>query len=110
MIQCSECEYFRAGAAGTARFACDPLSNIKEPECLIKWQLVRQSEQVERLERLVFAYEAQLTVYRRLAPLQEKMIRHMEREIDDAEDADRWKYDLDAGDDPDDENDRRERP
>jgi hypothetical protein len=43
-------------------------------------------------------------MYRRFAPLQEKMFRHMEREIDDADEADRWKYgepeDEDEPDDP----------
>jgi hypothetical protein len=31
-------------------------------------------------------------MYERIAPLQEKMIRHMEKEIEDQEEADRWKY------------------
>jgi hypothetical protein len=38
-------------------------------------------------------------MYERLAPLQEKMFRHMEREIDEAEEADAWKYDEDDDDD-----------
>jgi hypothetical protein len=31
-------------------------------------------------------------MYRKFAPLQEKMFRHMEREIDEADESDRWKY------------------
>jgi hypothetical protein len=31
-------------------------------------------------------------MYRKFAPLQEKMFRHLEREIDEAEEADRWKF------------------
>jgi len=73
-------------------FKCDPFTNIKEPECLTKWQLLRTSELTQRVERMVAAYEATLEVYKRLEPLQEKMFRHMEREIDDAEESDSWKY------------------
>ena len=40
-------------------------------------------------------------MHERLAPLQEKMIRHMEREIDDADDADRWKLGSDEEDEDD---------
>jgi len=41
-------------------------------------------------------------MYDRLAPLQEKMFRHLEREIDDAEEADEWKRaDGDEEDDSD---------
>ncbi len=41
---------------------------------------------------MVSAYEATLAVYKRLQPLQEKMFRHMEREIDETEESDSWKY------------------
>jgi hypothetical protein len=57
---------------------------------------------------MVQAYQATLQMYERLAPLQERMFRHMEREIQDQEEADRWKYgyededeDDEAGDDDD---------
>jgi len=96
MIQCSECDLCRRGPGGQVQFACDPFSNIKEPECIVKWQLLKLAEQSAKLDRLVTAYEATVAMYQRLAPLQEKMFRHMEREIDDVEDADRWKYDEDA--------------
>lgn len=86
MIQCSECEHFIRGEGGQFRFACDPFSTIKEPECLTKWQLIKTDQMVQ-------AYQATLAFYRRLAPLQEKMFRHMEREIDEASEADRWKQD-----------------
>ncbi|MCO6439318.1 MAG: hypothetical protein J5J06_19690 [Phycisphaerae bacterium] len=96
MIQCETCEYFHRGADGKPRLMCDPFATIKEPECLAKWQLVR-------LQSIADSHEATLAMYRRFAPLQEKLFRHVEREIEDAEDADRWKYDAD---DPDDEDDR----
>lgn len=93
MIQCSECELFVRGPAGQVGFRCDPFTNIKEPECLQKWQLIK-------IDTMVRSYQATLDMYRRLAPLQEKMFRHMEREIDDIDEADSWKQNLD-----DDEND-----
>jgi hypothetical protein len=77
------------------RFSCDPYANIKEPECLAKWQLIK-------IDRMVAAYEATLAMHERMAPLQERMMRHMERELDEAEDADRWKF-LDDEDEEDDE-------
>ena len=36
MIQCKDCEFFRRNEAGEIAFACDPFSNVKEPECLAK--------------------------------------------------------------------------
>lgn len=99
MLQCSECEYFSRGPGGQMSFRCDPFSNIKEPECLMKWQLLRSSELAQKIDRMVAAYEATLAMYKRVQPLQEKMFRHMEREIDDAEEADSWKFTDDDEDD-----------
>ncbi len=87
MIQCDKCEYFIRGPGGQIGFKCDPFKNIKEPECLVKWQLIK-------IDMMVRSYQATLEMYRRLAPLQEKMFRQMEREIDDVDEADRWKYGL----------------
>ena len=84
MIQCNECEYYRRERDGTSQFTCDPFSTIKEPECLAKWQLVQ-------LQVIAESHRATLEMYRRLAPLQEKMFRHMEREIEEVDEADRWK-------------------
>lgn len=100
MIQCENCEYFSRGPAGQVAFRCDPFSTIKEAECLAKWQLLRSSELAQKMDRMVAAYEATVEMYRRLQPMQEKMLRHMEREIDDTEDADSWKYGPED-DDPD---------
>jgi hypothetical protein len=84
VLQCEDCEYFSRGTGGVVMLRCDPFSTIKEPECLTKWQLIK-------LETMVRAYQATLQVYERLAPLQEKMFRHMEREIDEVDEADAWK-------------------
>lgn len=97
MIQCSDCEHFTREAGGRVGFRCDPFVNIQEAECLAKWQLLRSGELTQKVDRLVTAYEATLEIYRRMQPLQEKMFRHMEQEIDEVEDADAWKY----GDAPD---------
>jgi hypothetical protein len=93
MIQCKDCEHFVQGPAGQVGFKCDPFSTIKEPECLVKWQLLRTSEMSQKLDRLVSAYEATLSIYKKFAPMQEKMMRHMEREIEDQDEADSWKVD-----------------
>ncbi len=84
MIQCETCEFYRRGADGRPKLTCNPFSTIKEPECLQKWQYVQ-------LETMVRYYEATLEMYRRLAPMQEKMFKHIEREIEDVESADDWK-------------------
>lgn len=105
MIQCEQCELFERGAGGQVTFRCDPFSNIKEPECLAKWQLLKSSELTQKVDRLVAAYEATLSIYRRMQPLQEKMFEHMEREIRETEEGDSWKFggeDDDEGIDEDD--------
>jgi hypothetical protein len=98
MLQCEDCEFGEVGPQGEVRLACNPFTNIKEPECLQKWQLLK-------LDALHRAYEAMLSSYRRMAPLQEKMMKFMEREIDDIDEADKWKegYEDDEGDESDDE-------
>lgn len=101
MIQCEQCEYFSRGPGGEMSFRCDPFGTIKEPECLVKWQLLRLAEVSQKVDRMVGAYEATLAMYKRIQPLQEKMFRHMEQEIDEAEDADSWKYGDDEEEDDD---------
>ncbi len=95
MIQCQDCEFFHRDASGTPHLTCDPHATIKEPECLLKWQLVR-------INVMVQSHQATLDMYSRFAPLQEKMFRHMEREIDDADQADTWKYEKEDDEDEDD--------
>jgi hypothetical protein len=96
MIQCEDCEYFQRGPDGAVVFSCDPFSTVKEPACLTKWQLLK-------LESLVRAYQATLAVYQKLAPMQEKMFRHMEREIDDMEESESWRESLKPDDELDDD-------
>ena len=97
MIQCQECEYFHKGAGGSVSFSCDPFGTIKEPECLIKWQLLK-------LDTISRSHQATLQFYQKFAPLQEKMLRHMEREIDDIDEAEKWRESLE----PDDEDENHD--
>ncbi len=86
MIQCKDCEYFHRDEGGRISFACDPFTNIKEPECLQKWQLIKINQMVE-------AYQATLSYYQKLAPMQDKLFHAMERELEDMEESEKWKYD-----------------
>ncbi|MFW6153680.1 MAG: hypothetical protein ACOC95_00510 [Planctomycetota bacterium] len=96
MIQCQDCEFFEQNSKGGFAFKCDPFHNIKEPSCLIKWQLIK-------IEQMVQAYQATLDYYQRLAPMQEKMFRVMEREMDDLNESENWKIADDDDDDDDDD-------
>ena len=98
MIHCKDCEFFEVAPDGSFRFKCSPFENIKEPECLVKWQLVK-------LDVMVRAYMATVAHYRKLAPMQEKMMKAMERELDDMEEGESWKY---GGDDEEQEDDKDE--
>jgi len=91
MIQCKDCEHFQRGQHGELAFRCDPFSTVKEPECLAKWQLIK-------INQMVAAYQATLGYYRRLAPMQEKMFKVMQRELGDMDESDRWKIQEDDED------------
>jgi len=84
MIQCEKCEYCENGADGQRIFKCNPFVNIKEPECLAKWQLIR-------LDMLVASYQEMLKFQSKFSPLQDKILKYMKREIDDMEESDSWK-------------------
>ncbi len=89
MINCKDCEFCKVGADGQLSFSCDPFANVKEPECINKWLLLK-------IDSMVRAYQATLEYYRRLAPLQERMFKHVERELDDMDESEKWKIDDDA--------------
>jgi len=86
MIQCKDCEFCEMGPGDKRTFKCDPFTNIKEPECIAKWQLIR-------LDMLLASYQGMLKWYGRLAPLQDKIIQFMQREINELDEADQWKLD-----------------
>ena len=84
MIQCKDCEFCQRDEQGNVMMSCDPFATIIEPECLAKWQLVKTNQ-------LLATYQATLGYYNRMAPMQEKMFKVMEREIDDIDEAEKWK-------------------
>ncbi len=91
MIQCNECEHFHRNEQGQVSFSCDPFTNIREPECVLKWQLIKINQMVE-------AYHATLSYYQKLAPMQDKLFKAMERELDDMDDGESWKHSEDDED------------
>ena len=94
MIQCKDCELCEIGPDGRRTFKCDPFANIKEPECIAKWQLIR-------LDMLVANYQRMLKWYDKLAPLQDKMLKFMKREIEDIDESEHWKIDGEEGEEED---------
>ena len=88
MIQCKDCEFCKTEPSGQLSFSCDPFANVKEPECVNKWLLLK-------MDLMVRAYQSTLEYYQRLAPLQERMFKHVERELDDMDESDKWKVDDD---------------
>ena len=86
MIQCKDCELCQSSPDGKRMFTCDPFVNIKEAECLAKWQLIR-------LDMLVASYQSMMGWYGKMAPLQDKIFKYMEREIEDIDESDKWKVD-----------------
>jgi hypothetical protein len=84
MIQCEQCEHFHRDESGDISFSCNPFSNIKEPECIQKWQFIKTNQ-------LVALYQATVESHRRLMPMQEKMLKVVERELEDMNEGEKWK-------------------
>jgi hypothetical protein len=96
MLQCEQCEFAEQLQPGKIVLRCNPFTNVKDQACLLKWQLLK-------IDTMVQAYQATIQMYKRLAPLQEKMLRQIEKEVDDIDEADFWKRadDDEEQDDPD---------
>lgn len=101
MLMCQDCEFFKGDEDGKIGFACDPFRNVKEPECLLKWQLIKINEMVQ-------AYQTTLNYYQKLAPMQDKLFKAMEREIDEMTESESWKdqEDEEAEEEGEDQEDR----
>ena len=95
MIQCKDCEFFEITPQGHRTFKCDPFTNIKEPECINKWQLIR-------LDMLVAGHRNLLSWYEKMGPMQKKIFKYVQKELDDIDESDRWKID-----DPDDDDEEK---
>jgi hypothetical protein len=86
MLQCKDCEFFQISENGGRTFKCDPFTTIKEHECIAKWQLLR-------LDMLLASYQSMLRWYEKMSPMQDKLFKYMQREIDDINESDNWKID-----------------
>ena len=86
MIQCHDCEYYEATDDGRRVFKCDPFQNVKEPECLLKWQLLR-------LDMLLAGYRGMSAWQEKMAPMQDKILKYIKREIEDIDESEKWKLD-----------------
>jgi len=100
MIQCKDCEFYRQEPNGRRIFLCDPFTSIKEPECLAKWQLLR-------LDVIAAAQNNMAAAQAQMAPLQDKILKYIKRELDDIDESEKWKTDeeTDPNTPPFDEND-----
>jgi hypothetical protein len=96
MIQCKDCEFCEISPDGKRAFKCNPFTNIKESECIAKWQLIR-------LDMLLASYQQMLKWYGKLAPLQDKMLKYIQKEISDLDEADSWKIDDEEQEEQDEE-------
>ncbi len=94
MIQCKDCELCEFGPDGKRTFKCDPFSNIKETECIAKWQLIR-------LDMLLASYQSMLHWYDKLAPVQNKLMKYMKKELEEMDETERWKVEEDENEDSD---------
>ena len=88
MIQCIDCELCEILENGRKTFKCDPFSNIKEPECLQKMQIMR-------LDMLATSYRSMLHWQEKMGPMQNKLFKYVQREIDDMDDTEGWKHQED---------------
>ncbi len=86
MIQCKDCEFYETGPDGRKIFKCDPFSNIKEAECVAKWQLLR-------LDMLLASYRSVLGWYAKMGPMQDKIFKYVQRELNDIDETEKWKID-----------------
>jgi hypothetical protein len=93
MLQCVQCDLCEVGPDGRRAFKCDPFSNIKEPECIAKWQLIR-------LDMLLASYQSMMHWQKEMEPLQRKMMKYVEREMTDIDESEKWKVDDEGLDEP----------
>ena len=98
MIQCKDCELCEIRPDGQRSFKCNPFDNIKEPECIQKWQLIR-------LDMLLASYQIMLKSYEKLAPMQSKLMKYMNKELEDIDESERWRVDEDDNEDKDEQSD-----
>ena len=91
MIQCKDCEFYSEDGDGRRMFTCDPFTNVKEPDCLVKWQLLR-------LDLLVSTFRGMAGFQEKMAPMQDKIMKYVKRELEDLDESENWKVDDDDQD------------
>lgn len=91
MIQCRDCEFYEATPDGRRIFKCDPFNDIKEPECLLKWQLLR-------LDMLLSGYRGMTAWQEKMAPMQDTILKYIKREIEDIDESEKWKFNEEEDD------------
>lgn len=101
MLQCSECEFCEITPQGHKTFKCDPFKNIKEPECLDKWQLIR-------LDMILVSYRNLLGWYEKMGPMQKKIFKYVQRELNEIDESESWKIDDEDENIDDDEFERQD--
>jgi hypothetical protein len=84
MIQCKDCELYRQEPDGRRIFLCDPFNNVKEAECLAKWQLLR-------LDMIAATQNNLASAQAQLAPIQDKILKYIKRELEDIDESEKWK-------------------
>lgn len=94
MIQCKDCEFYEDQGDGRRVFKCDPFNNIKEPECLAKWQILR-------IDMLSASFQQMTAWQQKMGPLQDKIMKYVKRELEDIDESEKWKTDIDNNDDQD---------
>ncbi len=94
MIQCKDCQYCQIEPEGRKIFSCDPFGTVVEPECLAKWQILR-------LDMLAASFRSMTSMQEKMAPLQNKIMKYVKRELDDIDESDKWKTDDFVDDDGD---------
>lgn len=92
MIQCKDCEFYDQTPDGRRTFKCDPFTTIKESECLAKWHLLR-------LDMLLAGFRGMTSFQEKIAPMQDKIFKYVERELEDIDESEKWKA-PDDDDDP----------
>jgi len=91
MIQCKECEFYDETPQGQRIFKCDPFRTVKEPECLVKWQILK-------LDVLLSSFQGMTNFQQKIAPMQDKIFKYVKRELEDLDESESWKAPEDEED------------
>ena len=88
MLQCQDCEFGKELPDGGIDLTCDPARNIKEPECLTKWQILLL-QNIRRDSALVAEVMPELKTWLSLVG---PLAIHANDQITEREKSDDWKH------------------